>query len=1696
MVCLMRVAAIRLIGGARPPWQTWLARRSNMDVPGVDLGKPVGADATPQHMQAAAFINPGSVEEKVAEQTLVNRAIEGDSESAVVHVGIMSGERRASTRERTKTFDPDATPAEKAIQASGGLLAPPAPPTSSSHRGGLGGSLNKLGSSGLGAVRKVGSTGLGTVQTVGTTGLGAVHTVGTTGLGAVHTIGSTGLGAVQTIGSVGVDGLATIGSVGVDGLGMIGSTGKSLLGAPAGKHTSNETARAVAVDRSTAASADVPTVDLEALNRASREEGQGVNGEHVAAAAAASSSKRHSHLGLSAAKETVVGWIQAAGGKVSGTTIADSTEQEARQIMENIFTDKIPKEFYGTAYHNAGIILFAVLTTRVITLFHMGWGWIAILLAVCMSFYSISIERTRHRARDDIQRELTKVRLVSETETADWINSLLDRAWLIAEPLLSATVIAMVDDILANSPLPPGLESIRMTTFTLGNKAPRIDSIRTYPKTPDDEIIMEWALSFTPNDLQDLTPREARGKVNPKIALSVRIGKGIVAAGLPILLEDISFVGQLRLKLKLMSNFPHVKTVQVSFMTKPDFDYVLKPLTAFDINSIPGLSSFIKDQVHAVLGPMMYDPNVFTINLEQLLSGNPLDSAIGVLRVTVDSARGLKAVKIGGGAPDPYVTLSLGDKAAVVRTKTVQSNSSPKWQEIHYIIVNSLMDSLALTVFDYNEHRVDNRLGTVSHDLSTLVEGRQENLQAKILSEGKDRGDIQYSLAYYPVLQPEILPDGTPGTLPDRKTGIARLTIHQAKDFDLSRHSGTLSAYARLYLGSGPAKQPIFKTPTYKHSNTPAWEASTEFLVTDKTVSQISIDVRDDKDLAKDALLGQCSVPLSLLLTAKDRQQDWYPLKGAGKIRLTLDWKPLNIEGFDTGAAAYVPPIGIMRILLKKAEGVKNVERGLEGGFNGKSDPYCRVLLFNRVLDRTEYIKNTLNPEWDTIVYAPVHSLQERLTLEVMDYQTINRDRSLGKVELLVSEYVTQAESGYTSMGTLDKVAPIQLGHGQGVKGRLFFEANFVPCVRLKGGAKFPPISNGPYQSSSAIGGTYAARKSSIRSTKTSSRTTLPSLAASSADITSTIPAAIPETGVLPTSSNTGEPGDDNQDSTPNSRDENDPSEEEEEEEEGEVMSKEELLKQDCGILVMQVRSAELAHKGRLEALLNGNYWPAFSTDRATSKSMRKWDEIGEVFVKEIDFSQIAFQLNSAEENTKEDVRSSVSYKTRELIEQSLFAHLALHTVQDHPIIIDLRSSDGSETSKIEICCKYAPVKITLEARESINSKGADRSGKSDPYVVFNLNGGKVFKSGVQKKTLTPKWNEHFEVEVPSRVGSHFELEVYDWNQLDNAKLLGTGSIDLAELEPFAMREMEVPLQSVKHGDTGTIRVRLVFTPAIIAKSRRDTTTFSQAGRAITTVGAVPLGVGKGVGKGVFYTGKGLIHGVGSTVGFAGRKAGLIKKKDRHGNEVLVDEHTGLVHEGPEAELARIPSEGTSRPLPTSAMAQALAAEPVQTPGVEQNSNIHEGKAEAVNITCVSASNLLGGNGHEVKPYVQLTLGRKSYKTGHAKRANDPEWNETFKLGLEENENMLLVKVLDHKTIGKDREIGQAHVDISPYIRQGAQATTQAVQLENTQAQVVLQFDPVLGTQVERQRTPSVNSKNGQLSASSPASKFSFRHRN
>lgn len=144
--------------------------------------------------------------------------------------------------------------------------------------------------------------------------------------------------------------------------------------------------------------------------------------------------------------------------------------------------------------------------------------------------------------------------------------------------------------------------------------------------------------------------------------------------------------------------------------------------------------------------------------------------------------------------------------------------------------------------------------------------------------------------------------------------------------------SGDLNPFAKVLLSSNAP--PIHTTQRFKHTNNPVWESSTEFLCSDKHSSVISVKVIDDRDFLKDPMVGYLSIKLDDLLEAKKTAgRDWWPLSGckSGKIRLSAEWKPLNMAGSLHGADQYVPPIGIVRLWMQKATDVKNVEAALGG---------------------------------------------------------------------------------------------------------------------------------------------------------------------------------------------------------------------------------------------------------------------------------------------------------------------------------------------------------------------------------------------------------------------------------------------------------------------------------------------------------------------------------------------------------------------------------------------------------------------------------------------------------------------------------------------------------------------------------------------------------------------------------------------
>ncbi|GAA5974459.1 hypothetical protein JCM11641_003227 [Rhodosporidiobolus odoratus] len=1120
--------------------------------------------------------------------------------------------------------------------------------------------------------------------------------------------------------------------------------------------------------------------------------------------------------------------------------------EEAKE--RSVLADFVSDAWYGQWYHNAGLLLFSVLSTHFLTLLGGGFGWMIVILAICATYYETSIKRVRRNARDDMAREVVNKGLRSDVESAGWINSFMQRFWLIYEPVLSATIVASVDQVLSVS-TPGFLDSIRMTTFTLGTKPPHIDHVKTFPDTEDDVVMMEWKLSFTPNDLLDLTHREAQRKVNPKIVLEVRIGAGMASVGKDIVVEDLMFQGTMRVRLKLVNNFPHVQTVDLSFMSPPEFDFVLKPV-GFDLSMIPGLSNFITSTVHSSLAPMMYHPNSFTLNLEQMLSGAPIDTAVGVLAVTVHSAKGLKGTKLGGGAPDPYVSFALSGRAELAKSKVKRSTSSPHWNETHHLLLNTLTETLTLTLFDYNETRKDSDLGTVSFDLSSLAEdAEQVGLTGEVVYDGKPRGQVRFDLQFYPVLKPVKGTDGTVEPVPETTSGVVRLVVHQAKELD---PRGTqINPFFRVTLNNAP----VHRSQTLKRTPNPIWERPVELLVTQKTHAVIGIQVLDDNTLVADSKLGNCAVKLVDIIEANANGNDWFPLSNArsGKVRITAEWKPVLMAGAINGAGAYTPPLGVVRLWFKRSRDLKNVE-ALTGG---KSDPYVRVLHGGIVVARTVVHNNNLDPDYDEIIYVQVHSPRDVFVLEVMDYQHLTKDRSLGSTEFsvqgLLQEGPDKQVKPWIGTGKLQKKEMLRSDGKRSVKGSLEFDAEFFPCANLKNVSFTPPA-----ESTTALGG-GAGRITELAEEE----------GAESGSSERGLSPAPPITPTTTTASFASPP------TSPMS------AKEPVQEEEGVTVPREELLKTQTGVLAFQVISGQLGKKGaRLEVLFDDGYWPAFSTE-ASRSTHNTWDEIGEVLIRELDFSQIHLALNTAEKDTRSDIIAQTSIDMNQFLEQAL----------DRPATFSLPATDGSGArSTVQIMAKYIPVDMQILPRESINNSGllrvdlldgkglpaADRNGKSDPYCIFELNDDRVFKSEVKHRTLNPVWNEKFECSVPSREAAVFKVECFDWDRMSVADKLGYGSIDLKTIEPFEATERVVQLQDFKTGQpAGQVRVRLMFQVAFLRKERAATSTMTNLpGRALTTIGSGAVGGVGAVAGGAGFVGKTAAHGVvgvGKGVGGVGR---------------------------------------------------------------------------------------------------------------------------------------------------------------------------------------------------------------------------------
>lgn len=496
------------------------------------------------------------------------------------------------------------------------------------------------------------------------------------------------------------------------------------------------------------------------------------------------------------------------------------------------------------------------------------------------------------------------------------------------------------------------------------------------------------------------------------------------------------------------------------------------------------------------------------------------------------------------------------------------------------------------------------------------------------------------------------------------------------------------------------------------------------------------------------------------MLQLMEKGQEWYNLAGAqsGRTKMTLQWKPVALSGVGAGTGGYVTPIGVLRLHFKNARDLRNLET------LGKSDPYARVLLSGIEKGRTVTFQNNLNPDWDEVIYVPIHSTREKLVLEVMDQESMGSDRSLGSLDVSVADYVSQADNGEYNVHDAKKPqAGVLRSHGKGsAKGTLNHTISFYPLLNIA-----DPEDEKAEQEEKLEAAEDEAPARKISSER--GRISLELNGKKDKEVDSDLAKTLAD-------------GEKEQVETT-----------EEKKLQKIHLTPEELLKYESGLIIFKLMDVELTESDVVvEVLMDDMVFPSYSSSRIRSRKSTI-DEIGDCFVRELDFSKITLRVREkgkikGDEKESSDVVAKLTGDTLVTLKQCLVCYAIMSKVttinysQNNPTVLQLKDKDG-HPCKIKVSLKYIPVKMQLDPSESINNMGklrvdvldatdlpaADRNGFSDPYCKFELNGKEVYKTDKQKKTLHPAWNEYFEVDVASRVAADFVCSKSNILFLNNA---------------------------------------------------------------------------------------------------------------------------------------------------------------------------------------------------------------------------------------------------------------------------------------------------------------------------------------
>lgn len=1102
---------------------------------------------------------------------------------------------------------------------------------------------------------------------------------------------------------------------------------------------------------------------------------------------------------------TYRGWKEVGGWEEKDALTA---EDEAVDLLSkaSIFDTYLPSVAFGDWYHNVAYIILSGLLSWILGWFRFSLAPIFFIMLIFSILYRTSIRKYRTLLRKQAQREFSIKSIENDYETMDWLNTFLEKFWIFLEPSVSQIVCDIANPILASSPAPAFIKQLWIDSFTAGTKPPRIDTVKTVAGTAEDIVVMDWGCSFTPNALVDSNNKQMKNNVNQKVVVKANL------FGFPVsvAVSDVSFKALVRVRLRMMTSFPHVQTVNLTLLEPPQFDFNSKILgdTIFnwEVLAFPGLFPFINEMIRKYVGAMLFNPMSFQVNLQQIMAGHPFGSAVGVLEIKAKRAKGILNFQYRGNTMDPYLTFGFRDDV-LAKTKYKPDTSEPVWNEKLYIPVSSLSEPLNITVWDKNHRRKDRAAGSIQLDLESLIKTpKQTDLQHNFLRNNKPIGQLFFDLNFLPTLEAERQPDGAIIPPPDLNTGIARVAIASARNLKPKDETKPFSTYAELYFDG----KLLLTTSKVKKNNSPAWNASHEEIIYNRAKSKVRIYIKNADD---DKIIGKISTTLNELIDATQVDETWFPLARGGEVLISTSWKPVALVGA-SGAGGYTPPIGVVRISVEKAEDLRNLET------IGKVDPYTRILVNGFERARTAAIESNLNPTWNEIHYATVSSPNQKLTLEVMDVEAHSPDRTLGSFDVKLNEIINKNEKGHYIEHIDDEVREGRLIHKKGPKGTLTYSLSFYPCL--------------PVMTLQDIEDEEEERKKIQKEREEKKKKE----------------ATKKEEKKATTSKSTEE----------------DDEEDDEHATHKLKLSLEELLEYKSGVITYEIIEGEISKEGTyLQVFFDNHGFSDYVTQKLKSKQP-KVGVTGDAVVKELEWSKACFRLTKdKDDNRAEKVLAETTIPTIQLVQNAYKEPFTLQLEGSASGSFKVRCSWIPLIYETGIPPQDSYTNsgnLSIEVVSAEGLKSADRNGKSDPYVALYLNTEKesFMKTKKIKRTLEPVWNEKGETSVANRYDSSIRVVCNDWDiGPEKDDLLGIGYLSLSDVPTTGETvELSTRLTDEDGEDGGIVYFKASFKPAFILNVRPGSSTNigNAFGHVGSGVGQAGKGLGKGVGKGVGGVGK------------------------------------------------------------------------------------------------------------------------------------------------------------------------------------------------------------------------------------------------